>query len=70
MWVNGKTADLADKNKSRRDAPGRSQVAYQVAGANSGPLKNGRYSLLAVGFSWMCYIYSTDSAGGARGGYL
>ena len=42
MWVNGKTADLADKIKSRTDAPGRSQVAYQVAGANSGPLKNGR----------------------------
>ena len=43
MWVNGKTADLAEKNKSLSDAPGRSQVAYQVAGANSGPLKNGRY---------------------------
>ena len=43
MWVNGKTADLTDKNSSRRDAPGRSQVAYEVAGANSGPLKNGRW---------------------------
>ena len=39
MWVNGKTADLADKIKSLSDAPGRSQVACKVAGANSGPLK-------------------------------
>ena len=31
MWVNGKTADLADKNKSMFWAPGRSQVAHQVA---------------------------------------
>ena len=55
MWVNGKTADLADKNKSKRDAPGRSQVAYQVAGANSEPLKNGRYSLvgLSIGGSYL-----------------
>ena len=44
MWVNGKTAELAKKIKPLRDAPGRSQVAYQVAGANSEPLKNGRYS--------------------------
>ena len=42
MWVNGKTADLAKKISPQRDAPGRSQVAHQVAGANSGPLKNGR----------------------------
>ena len=51
MWVNGKTADLADKNKSMFWAPGRSQVAYQVAGANSEPLKNGRYSLVGRGVS-------------------
>ena len=42
MWVNGKTADLADKNSPLFWAPGRSQVAYQVAGSNSGPKKNGR----------------------------
>ena len=42
MWVNGKTADLAKIFSPRRDAPGRPQVAYQVAGASSGPLKNGR----------------------------
>ena len=40
MWVNGKTADLAEKIKSRTDAPGRSWVAYQVAGSNLQPLKN------------------------------
>ena len=51
MWVNGKTADLAKKIKPLRDAPGRSQVAYQVAGANSEPLKNGRYSLVGLGGS-------------------
>ena len=51
MWVNGKTADLADKIKSLFWAPGRSQVACQVAGANSGPLKNGLYSLLGLGGS-------------------
>ena len=53
MWVNGKTTDLADKNKSSRsgDAPGQSQVAYQVAGANSGPFKNGRYPLVGLGGS-------------------
>ena len=28
----------------------------EVARGNSGPLKNGRYSLLAAGFSWMRYI--------------
>jgi hypothetical protein len=28
MWVNGKTADLADKIKPLFWAPGRSQVAY------------------------------------------
>ena len=49
MWVNGKTADLADKNSPLFWAPGRSQVAYQVAGANSGPLKNGLDSLLGRG---------------------
>ena len=51
MWVNGKTADLAKKIKSRRDAPGRSQVAYQVAGANSGPLKSCCHSLVGLGGS-------------------
>ena len=51
MWVNGKTADLAGKNSPLGDAPGRSQVAYQVAGANSGPLKIGRWTSLAIGFS-------------------
>ena len=51
MWVNGKTADLAEKIKPLRDAPGRSQVAYQVAGANSVPFKNGRYSLVGLGGS-------------------
>ena len=52
MWVNGKTADLADKNSPLSDAPGRSQVAYQVAGANSGPLKNGLDSLVGRGVSY------------------
>ena len=50
-WVNGKTADLADKIKSRRDAPGRAQVAYQAAGSNSGPLKNYLDSLVGLGGS-------------------
>ena len=49
MWVNGKTADLAKKIKPLSDAPGRSQVAYQVAGANSGPLKNYLDSLVGLG---------------------
>ena len=39
--VNGKTAHLVEIFSPLRDAPGRSQVAYQVAGANSGPLKMG-----------------------------
>ena len=56
MWVNGKTADLAKKIKPLRDAPGRSQVAYQVAGANSGPLKSCFYSLLGLGGSYKCAI--------------
>ena len=51
MWVNGKTADLAKKISPLFGAPGRSQVAYQVAGANSEPLKNGRYSLVGLGGS-------------------
>ncbi len=51
MWVNGKTADLADKNSPLGGASGRSQVAYQVAGANSGPLKNERKSLVGRGVS-------------------
>ena len=59
MWVNGKTADLADKSKSRTDVPGRSQVAYQVAGGNSGPLKNGRVESKAN--------FAESSATSARG---
>ena len=51
MWVNGKTADLADKNKSMFACPGRSQVAYEVAGSNLGPLKNGLDSLVGRGVS-------------------
>ena len=35
MWVNGKMADLAKKISPLFGAPGRAQVAYQVAGANS-----------------------------------
>ena len=51
MWVNGKTADLAEKISPLRDAPGRSQVAYQVAGANSEPLINELDSLAGLGGS-------------------
>ena len=51
MWVNGKTADLAKKISPMFGAPGRSQVAYQVAGANSGPLKNYLDSLVGLGGS-------------------
>ena len=32
MWVNGKTADLAGGNKSRRDAPGRSVLGGMQSG--------------------------------------
>ena len=39
------------KISPQRDGPGQSQVAYQVAGANSGPLKNGRWSLVGLGGS-------------------
>ena len=49
MWVNGKTADLAKKISPLFGAPGRPQVAYQVAGANSGPLNSCCYSLVGLG---------------------
>ena len=49
--VNGKTADLVEIFSPQRDAPGRSQVAYQVVGANSGPLKSCFYSLVGLGGS-------------------
>ena len=39
------------KISPRRDAPGRSQVAYQVAGANSEPLKSCCHSWLGLGGS-------------------